>query len=179
MDAGIIGSPPGGKSAPRVYVSGPHMDALRFIDGESMRLMEMGPEIGRASAIKMCYAGLTKGTNALRTAVLVSGEMLGVGPELKEVLAASQKDQWAAMNASVPFLACDAGRWAGEMEQIAETFGWVGVTDKIHHGAADMFRLLDSTPLGTETRESADRSRTLDRSLEIYAETLRGRKAAE
>jgi hypothetical protein len=53
------------------------------------------------------------------------------------------------------------------------------VTDKLHKGAADLFRFLDSTPLGAETRESADRSRTLDRTLEIYAETIRGKKAAE
>lgn len=179
MDAGIIGSPPSEKATPRVYASGPHMDAIRFIDGANMRLFDMGPEIGRASAIKMCYAGLTKGTNALRTAVLVSGEMLGVGAELKSVLADTQKQQWEAMNAAVPFLACDAGRWSGEMEQIAETFGSVGVTDKIHKGAADIFRFLDSTPLGLETRETRDNSRTLDRSLEIYADTLRGKKAAE
>ncbi len=179
MDAGIIGSPPGGKVAPRLYVSGPHLDALRFIDGDSIRFMEMGPEIGRASAIKMCYAGLTKGTNALRTAVLVAGEMLGVGTELKSVLSETQKQQWDAMNAAVPFLACDAGRWSGEMEQIAETFDSAGVTDKIHKGAADIFRFLDSTPLGVETRETRDNSRTLDQTLAIYAETLRGKKAAE
>ena len=179
MDAGIIGSPPSDKATPRVYASGPHMDAIRFIDGANMRLIDMGPEIGRASAIKMCYAGLTKGSNALRAAVLVSGEMLGIGTELKEVLSTTQKQQWEAMNSAVPFLSCDAGRWSGEMEQIAETFASAGVTDKIHKGAADIFRFLDSTPLGAETRESADRSRTLDQSLAIYAETLRGRKAAE
>ena len=179
MDAGIIGSPPSDKATPRVYASGPHMDEIRFIDGANMRLIDMGPEIGRASAIKMCYAGLTKGSNALRTAVLVSGEMLGIGTELKEVLSTTQKQQWEAMNSAVPFLSCDAGRWSGEMEQIAETFASAGVTDQIHKGAADIFRFLDSTPLGVETRESVDRSRTLDQSLAIYAETLRGRKAAE
>lgn len=180
MDAGIVGSPPGsGRIAPKIYVSGPHMDALKFFTCDTMTLMDMGPEIGRASALKMCYAGLTKGTNALRTAVLLSAEMLGVGPEIKSALADSQRQQWEQINAVVPFLACDAGRWSGEMEQIAETFASAGVTDKIHKGAADLFRFLDSTQLGMETRESADRTRTLDRTLEIYAETIRGKKAAE
>jgi hypothetical protein len=111
--------------------------------------------------------------------VLLAGEMLGVGPEHKAVLSETQKDNWEAMNASVPFLPCDAGRWVGEMEEIAATFGSVGVTPLMHKGAADVFRLLDSTPLGAETRETQDKSRTLDQALAIYADTLRGKKAAE
>jgi len=109
MDAGIVGSPPGsGRIKPKIYVSGPHVDAVGFFNSETMTLMDMGPEIGRPSALKMCYAGLTKGTNALRTAVLLSGEMLGVGPELKSALADSQGPQWQQINAVVPFLACRA-----------------------------------------------------------------------
>ncbi len=181
MDIGIIGSPPGSppdRPVPRFYTSGPHMEALRFLDGDSMRFMDMGSEIGRASAIKMCFAGLTKGTMTLRTSVLLAGEMLGVGAELKDVIAASQKFHWEGMNASVPFLAADAGRWAGEMEQISETFGSVGVTPNMHKGAAETFRLLDASPLGMETRETADKSRTLDQALAIYVDTLRGKKKA-
>jgi 3-hydroxyisobutyrate dehydrogenase-like beta-hydroxyacid dehydrogenase len=180
MDIGIIGSPPGsGRIPTRFYASGPHLDELRFLGCDKIGFYDMGPELGRASAIKMCYAGLTKGTMTLRAAVLMAGEMLGVGTELKAALAGGQKDQWEGMNASVPWLACDAGRWVGEMEQIAETFGSAGVTPLMHKGAADVFRLIDSSPLGVETRETADRSRTLDQTLAIYTETLRGRKAAE
>jgi 3-hydroxyisobutyrate dehydrogenase-like beta-hydroxyacid dehydrogenase len=182
MDIGIIGGPPkqGGGGAPtRIYASGPHMDEIRFLDGHGMKLFDMGSEIGRASAIKMCYAGLTKGTNTLRTAVLLAGEMLGVGPELKSVLSETQKANWEAMNQVVPFLPCDAGRWVGEMEQIAETFGSAGVTPLMHKGAAEVFRLLDASPLGIETRETQDKNRTLDQALAIYADTLRGKKAAE
>ena len=180
MDVGIIGAPPqSGRAPTRFYASGPHMEALRFLDGHGIGLFDMGSEIGRASAIKMCYAGLTKGTNTLRTAVLLAGEMLGVGSELKSVLAETQKGQWEAMNQNVPFIACDAGRWVGEMEEIADTFGSVGVTPLLHKGAAEVFRLLDASPLGAETRETQDKTLPLDRALAIYAETLRGKKAAE
>jgi len=182
MDIGIIGGPPrkdGGGPSTRFYASGPHVDDIRFLDGHGIKLFDMGSEIGRASAIKMCYAGLTKGTNTLRTAVLLAGEMLGVGPELKSAISESQKDQWETMNKVVPFLPCDSGRWVGEMEQIAETFGSVGVTPLMHKGAAEVFRLLDASPLGAETRETMDKSRTLDQALAIYADTLRGKKAAE
>ena len=180
MDIGIIGSPPGaGPSPSRFYTSGLHVDELRFLGCDKIAFIDMGPELGRASAIKMCYAGLTKGTMTLRAAVLMAGEMLGVGAELKAAISGSQKQQWDGMNQSVPWLACDAGRWVGEMEQIAETFGSAGVTPLMHKGAADVFRLIDASPLSAETRETADRSRTLDQTLAIYVETLRGRKAAE
>ena len=53
------------------------MSAACFSAGP-IEVAVLGAELGQASALKMCYAGLTKGTNALRTAVLLSGEMLGV-----------------------------------------------------------------------------------------------------
>jgi hypothetical protein len=65
------------------------------------------------------------------------------------------------------------------MEEIAETFGSVGVTPLLHKGAAEVFRLLDASPLGAETRETQDKSLSLDRALVIYAETLGGKRAAE
>ena len=83
------------------------------------------------------------------------------------------------MNRRVPFLAADAGRWIGEMEEIAATMAEVGVTDGFHQAAADIFRLLDASPLGLETRETQDKSRTLDDAIKIYADALKTRKAAE
>jgi hypothetical protein len=74
--------------------------------------------------------------------------------------------------------ACDAGRWAGEMDQISATFGAAGMTPNLHKGAADVFRLLDASPLSVETRETHDKSRSMQRSIEIYAETAREIKKA-
>jgi len=57
------------------------------------------------------------------------------------------------------------------------------MTPNLHRGAADVFRLLDASPLSVETRETHDKSRSMQRSIEIYAETARelkaGKKAAE
>src|SRR5215831_6685355 len=66
VDAGIIGSPPQpGDAGPRFYASGPH--ARRFASlkqyGLDVRVLE-GP-LSAASAVKMSYAGITKGTQAL------------------------------------------------------------------------------------------------------------------
>ncbi len=173
VNAGIIGPPPGRGAVTRFYVSGPEVEQLSFLDGDSIKFMPMGPEITKASAIKMCYAALTKGMMTLHTAALVTGELLGIGDALQAEYAGSQKFHWEAMNKRVPFYAADAGRWAGEMDQISETFAAAGMTPNLHKGAADIFRLLDSTPLSEETRETWDQSRTLQQAVEIYAETVR------
>ena len=67
-----------------------------------------------------------------------------------------------------------AARWVGEMEEIAKTFEAAGVTPNFHLGARDVFKLLAATPLSAETRETIDRSRTLEQSIEIYLDHLPG-----
>ena len=95
----------------------------------------------------------------------------------------TQKYHWEAMNKRVSQYACDAGRWAGEMDQISATFGSAGITPNLHKGAADIFRMLDTSPLNVETRETYDKSRTLQQTVEIYAAAAKklrnGKKAAE
>jgi hypothetical protein len=47
------------------------------------------------------------------------------------------------------------------MEEIAKTFGDIGLTPKIHLDAADMYRFVGASPLAEETPETRDRDRTL------------------
>lgn len=172
---GIVGPPPGPGRQPRFFASGADTSELAFLDSEKISYLPMGDDITRAAAVKMCYAGLTKGMMTLHTSVLVAAELLGVSDELRAAFAETQKFHWEAMNNRVPFYPADAGRWSGEMDQISETLGNVGVTPNLHKGAADTFRLLDETPLSSETRETLDRSRTLDQAVKIYADTVRNR----
>ncbi len=174
IDAGIVGAPPGQGAPPRFYVSGPALGPMLALAGKGIVVKPVGDEIGRASAVKMCYAALTKGTFTLHTAVLVAAEALGISEELRQELQSSQADAYARMQAMVPRLPADAARWVGEMEEIAATFRDAGVTARFHEGAEDIFRLLAATPLAEETRESIDSERSLEESVRIYAETLRG-----
>ncbi|MFS0518728.1 DUF1932 domain-containing protein [Nostoc sp. UIC 10607] len=50
-----------------------------------------------------------------------------------------------------------AHRWIGEMEEIAETFKELGLTERIFYGAADVYRLVKDTSLGKETPEECER----------------------
>ena len=112
--------------------------------------------------------------------MLLAGTQLGVYDELRAELAGSQPAALERMEKRVPWLATDAERWIGEMEEIAATFGAAGLPKNFHLAAAEIFRLLAATPLADETRESADRNRTLEAALRVFADTLSAsRRAAQ
>lgn len=168
IDAGIIGGPPGSGSPPRFYASGPHEAVIGELDGKGIIVPLLGGEVGRASAIKMCYASLTKGVSALQTAALVAAHRLGLSSELEEEMSSSQAKVLAQMQ-SVIGLPGKAFRWVGEMEEIAATFESVGVTGNFHHGAAEIFRMVADSPLGDERPETIDPNRTLQETVEVFA----------
>ena len=178
IDGSIIGGPPGKGAPPRLYVSGPDSGIVAELDAKGITVRTMGGGIGRASAIKMCYAAGTKGTSALDTALLTAAEALGVSGELAAELRASRPEVYKRMEGVVPGLPIAAGRWVGEMEEIAATFEQVGVTPQFHHGAADIFRLLSQTPFAQETPETRDSGRTLAETIAALAGLLRPRVEA-
>ena len=172
IDGGIIGGSPARGAVPRIYTSGPRADLMDELDGKGIAVKNLGPGIGRASGIKMCYASMTKGTNALRVAMLTAAQSLGLYDELIEELAYSQGEALSAMESGIPGLPANSGRWIGEMEEIAETFDAAGVTPGFHQGAAEIFRLLASTSFADESPEAIDRSRTLKDTIEATARRL-------
>ncbi len=175
VDGGIIGLAPGKAAPTRVYVSGPQGGVLEQLGCPTMLVRNLGPEIGRASALKMVYAGLNKGTSALMAATLIAAEQYGLTEELHAELAESQKAVYARMNDWIGFLAADSARWAPEMREIAMAYAAVGVTPGFHQASQAVYELLAETPLAAETRQTWDRDRPLRRSVEIYTETLRAK----
>jgi 3-hydroxyisobutyrate dehydrogenase-like beta-hydroxyacid dehydrogenase len=173
IDCGIIGLAPGKGKAPRFHVSGPDTTPIERLDGKGINVIAMGPEIGRASALKMVYAGLTKGTMTLHTAMLLAAWQLGIYDEAVAEYADSQHGALAAMQNRVPKIPADAGRWIGEMEEIAATLASVGVPSGFHDGAAEIYRVLNRTPFAGETRETLDQSRTIDEAIPVYAKHLK------
>lgn len=172
IDCGIIGLNPVKAPGTRFYVSGPDCGPMLALGSDAIRVRAVGAEIGRASALKMVYAALTKGTSALQTALLLAALRLDVLDELLAEFEASQAGPLKAMRGRLPFLPADAARWAPEMDEIAETFAAVGVPDEFHRGAAAVYRLMARTPLAAETRETLDHGRTLEEALAVYARHL-------
>lgn len=172
IDAGIIGLAPGIGGGPRFYVSGDDVEPMVALDGKGFAVIPIGKNVGEASALKMVYAGLTKGTWTLHTAVLMAAKKLGVLEPLLAEFEQSQSGPLQGMRSRTPFLPADSGRWIGEMEEIAATFASAGVSDGFHNGAASVFRVLAQTPFATETRQTLDRSRTLEQALDEYVKHL-------
>jgi len=172
IDAGIIGAAPGKGSATRFYASGADLAPLAALDGQGIKVLSLGAEVGKASAMKMVYAALTKGTWTLHAALLLAASRTGVLPDLLSELEHSQGAALNAMRARIPRLPADSARWVGEMQEIARTFTDVGVPDGFHEGAAEIFRILARTPFAAETRQSIDSSRTLEEILSVCAAQL-------
>jgi 3-hydroxyisobutyrate dehydrogenase-like beta-hydroxyacid dehydrogenase len=173
VDVGIVGRGPGpGGERTRFYVSGEARAAVLALDVAELELVDLGADVGTASAMKMAYSALNKGTDALLAAVLLAAERLGVRAPLMRELELSQAEALKRMRARVPFLGATAQRFAPEMAEIAKTFDSVGVTPQFHRGAEWLYALVATTPFGQETRATQPKQRSLDEAVAVLAAAL-------
>jgi 3-hydroxyisobutyrate dehydrogenase-like beta-hydroxyacid dehydrogenase len=173
VDAGIIGAPPRpGAEHPRFYASGADAAAFARLAAHGLDIRVIGAEPGQASALKMCYAAMTKGVTAIQTQAFVAGRALGVEAALREEMLLSQAAMLKRAEAAVPGMPPKAYRWVGEMEEIAATFGATGQSPRLFEGVADLYRFVEATPLGRETPEERSRGQTLDDVVAVLAEAL-------
>ncbi|HEV8468982.1 MAG TPA: DUF1932 domain-containing protein [Candidatus Limnocylindria bacterium] len=166
VDVGIIGAPPGGQGTTRFYASGPQAERLEL---PGLDVRAIGAEVGTASALKMCYAALTKGFTALATELLVAAQLLGVEEQLAKELTDGQSRHREIMARQIPRMPTVAHRWVGEMEEIAKTFAELGLTPRILEGAADLYRFAAASPVGAERPETRDMRRGLDETIDALA----------
>jgi len=173
LDGGIIGSPPRGKTKTTLYVSGPGAGDLSALGGPQLVVNVVSERIADASALKMCYGALNKGTQALWLDVLMAAQRLGVAGLLEQQVRSSRSDllDWALTQ--YPKMPPKAYRWVPEMLEISKTLGAAGITPKIFQGAADVYRFVAATPLGKETPESRDKERTGQAVVEALAKEQR------
>ena len=172
VDASIIGPPPRTPGATRFYASGPDLDLFSELNNYGLDVRALGAEIGLASAIKMCYASLTKGLTALCTELLTAASVLGVSDALTAEFQLSQSALFERMERGLPSMPPKARRWIGEMEEISATFAHVGLTPNILTGAADMYRFIGDTHLADLPPEARDEFPTLAELIEILAGSI-------
>ena len=173
VDASIIGPPPRTPGATRFYASGPDLNLFSELNDYGLDVRALGKEVGLASAIKMCYASLTKGLTALCTELLTAASVLGVSDALTAEFQLSQSALFERMEKGLPSMPPKARRWIGEMEEISATFEHVGLTPNILTGAADMYRFVGDTHLANLPPEARDEFPTLAELIEILAENLK------
>ena len=143
VDAGIIGAPPKeGNAGPRFYASGtaaPRFAALREY-GLDIRVLD-GP-LSAASALKMSYAGITKGTQAIGAAMMLAATRGGSAEALLKELEFSQKDLLAMFRQQLPLMPAKAYRWIAEMQEIAGFVGDDPAARELYQGAAHFYERI-------------------------------------
>jgi putative dehydrogenase len=124
VGAGIIGPPPKpGSSNTRIYASGPAANDLAKLNDYGLIVRVLKGPLTAASALKMSYAGITKGFTALGTAMMLAATRGGSAEALRAELAESRPDLLAYLTRQVPDMYGKAYRWVAELDEIASFVG--------------------------------------------------------
>ena len=152
VDGGIIGGPAWTPKETWLHLSGEHATEIAscFLEGP-LETKVIGKEIGKASALKMCYAAYTKGTTALLTAILAAAEALNVREELYQQWDKDEAEFSNHVNRRVRRVTAKAWRFEGEMKEIAATFHGVELPDGFHQAAAEIYQRMASFKDASET----------------------------
>ncbi len=143
VDAGIIGGPPTPKGkGPTFYASGP--DAARFAalrdHGLDVRVLD-GP-LSAASALKMCYGGVTKGVTALGAAMMLAATRSGSADAYFQELQESQPELLAWFKRYVAGMPSKAYRWVAEMDEVASFAGKHAETRQLYEAIARFYEAM-------------------------------------
>jgi 3-hydroxyisobutyrate dehydrogenase-like beta-hydroxyacid dehydrogenase len=143
VDAGIIGGPPkSGQAGPAFYASGEHAARFAELKEYGLDIRVLDAPIGAASALKMSYAGITKGFTAIGAAMMLAATRAGAAEALHRELAQSQPALLAWLTRQMPGMFPKAYRWVAEMEEIASFVGEDPAAHDIYSGAAQLYERL-------------------------------------
>ena len=153
VDGGIIGPPPrSGARATRIYLSGSDAERVAVLARYGLTMPILPAPIGAASALKMSYAGITKGFTALGAAMMLAATRAGTADLLQRELAASQPQLLAWFTRQVPNMYSKAHRWVPEMQEIAGFVGEQTAAQLLFEAAA---RFYDEIAADYAGRQSA------------------------
>ena len=149
VDGGIIGPPAKEAGTTRIYLSG--MRSREVVD-----LFENGPleaialsdssdpeEITAASALKMAYAGFSKGSSALLLAVNAFARKSGVLEALHKEWEISAPGLVRRSQNTAVSISRKAWRFGAEMDFISESFDEKNLPPEFHQGASALYRALE------------------------------------
>ena len=140
VDGGIIGLPPSVPGSTRLYLSGARAGEVRHLfAGTALDARVIGAGLTAASALKMAYAGWTKGTAALILAVRGLARDAGVEDALLAEWRESQPELAGRSQRAASSAATKGWRWTGEMEEIAASMAAAGLPRGFHEAAAEIF----------------------------------------
>ena len=163
IDGSIIGGPAWKPGETVLYLSGRNANVIAnvFKNGP-LATQIIGEEVGKASALKMCYAAYSKGTTALLSAVLATAESLGIRKELYQQWDLDDAAFSGQANRRVIGAAIKAWRFEGEMKEVESTFQAAGLPGGFHEAAAVVYHRMAAL-------KKSSMERTIDEIIAIIA----------
>jgi 3-hydroxyisobutyrate dehydrogenase-like beta-hydroxyacid dehydrogenase len=143
VDGGIIGPPPEPDSSKtRIYLSGPDAAKVAVLGDYGLSLPVQPGPVGAASAMKMSYAGITKGFTALGATMMLAATRAGTADALIAEMKVSQPALLKWLTGSMPRMHSKAYRWVAEMEEIAAFVGPGQTGDGFYQSAAALYERI-------------------------------------
>jgi putative dehydrogenase len=155
-DAGIIGPPPQGQgTGPRLYASGEAAPGVAALSQYGLDVHVLEGSLSAASALKMSYAGITKGTQAIGAAMILAAMRAGSAEALLAELGFSQKEMLEQFRQQLPKMPAKAYRWVAEMQEIAGFVGADPAARALYDGAADFYQRIANDFQSSKAEASA------------------------
>jgi 3-hydroxyisobutyrate dehydrogenase-like beta-hydroxyacid dehydrogenase len=142
VDGGIVGGPPRSGYSPKIYLSGEAAPRAAELSKYGLEMPVQPGPIGAASAMKMSYAGITKGFTALGAAMMLAASRAGTAEDLKAELSSSQPALFGWLTRQVPNMYSKAYRWVAEMEEIATFLEGDAGAQEMYRGIAQFYQQI-------------------------------------
>ncbi len=155
VDVGIIGLPPQGDHSPFLHASGPDAEKLGVLNDFGIKVNVINGPLGAASALKMSYAGITKGITALGSMMMLAATRAGVADKLRGELERSHPAFIANFQRAVPDMFDKAYRFVGEMQEIADFVGEDQQARQMYQAIADFYTRLAADHAGQQEETGA------------------------
>lgn len=147
VDGAVIGPPAWERGQSVLWLSGRHADRVAgLFEGSPFEARVLGPEPGRASTLKACFALQSKALPTLWLLLAEAADKAGVGEALRSELTRDGVDLDGRLAALHAKAGAKAWRWAGEMDEAADTMAELGVPDGFSRAAAELYRRMPDTP---------------------------------
>jgi 3-hydroxyisobutyrate dehydrogenase-like beta-hydroxyacid dehydrogenase len=155
VDGGIIGPPPEPDSRnTRIYLSGTDAPKVAVLEQYGLSMPVQPGPIGAASAMKMSYAGITKGFTALGAAMMLAATRAGTADALIAEMSLSQPALLGWLTRQMPRMHSKAYRWVADMEEIAQFVGEDPAGRQFYLAAARLYERIAADFAGPK-RETA------------------------
>lgn len=156
VDVAILGLPPRpGTDGPAMIASGPETGQFVPLGEFGLKIRTIDGPVGAASALKMSYAGITKGITAVGSMMMLAAIRGGIEKELRAELERSHPAFVANFVRAVPDMFPKAYRFVGEMEEIADFVGEDEAAKKMYLAFADFYTRIAADYEGTKDETGA------------------------